>query len=91
MLSLSSSHFNAKKIMNLCEQCGINIGTEVHHLQFQNMANDDNIIINEDGSSFHKNNLANLATLCETCHDKIHKKNTPGKKVKTSKGVQIHF
>jgi DNA mismatch repair protein MutS len=91
MLSLSSSHFNAKKIMNLCEQCGINMGTEVHHLQFQNMANDDNIIINEDGSSFHKNNLANLATLCEACHNKIHKKNTPGKKVKTSKGVQIHF
>jgi DNA mismatch repair protein MutS len=91
MLSLSSSHFNAKKIMNLCEQCGINMGTEVHHLQFQNMANDDNIIINEDGSSFHKNNLANLATLCEACHDKIHKQNTPGKKVKTSKGYQIHF
>jgi DNA mismatch repair protein MutS len=91
MLSLSSSHFNAKKIMNLCEQCGINMGTEVHHLQFQNMANDDNIIINEDGSSFHKNNLANLATLCEACHDKIHKKNTPGKKVKTSKGYKIHI
>jgi len=91
MLSLSSSHFNAKKIMNLCEQCGINIGTEVHHLQFQNTANDENMIINEDGTSFHKNNLANLATLCEACHDKIHKKNTPGKKVKTSKGYKIHF
>ena len=91
ILSLSSSHFNAKKIMSLCEQCGKNMGTEVHHLQFQNTANDDNMIINEDGTSFHKNNLANLATLCEECHSIIHKKNTPGKKVKTSKGYQIHF
>ena len=91
ILSLSSSHFNAKKIMSLCEQCGKNMGTEVHHLQFQNTANDDNMIINQDGTSFHKNNLANLATLCEECHNIIHKKNTPGKKVKTSKGYQIHL
>ena len=56
MLSLLSSHFNAKKIVSMCEKCGINMGTEVHHLQFQKMANDENMIINEDGSSFHKNN-----------------------------------
>lgn len=91
MLSLSSSHFNAKKIVSMCEKCGKNVGTEIHHLQFQKMANDENMIINEDGSSFHKNNLANLTTLCEGCHNKIHVKNTPGKKVKTSKGYQVHF
>ena len=28
-------------------------------------------------------------TLCEKCHDEIHKKNTVLKKVKTSKGIKI--
>jgi DNA mismatch repair protein MutS len=89
MLSLNTSHFNAKKLMSLCEKCGIKQGTEVHHLQFQNTANDDNIIINEDGASFHKNNLANLVTLCEDCHNLTHKSNKPEKKVKTNKGYKI--
>ena len=36
-----------------------------------------------------KNNLANLMTLCETCHDDIHKKGSKQKKVRTSKGQKI--
>ena len=86
VLSIKSSHFNAKKLMGMCEQCGENIGKEVHHLQHQKEANNEGII-NNHNMIFHKNNLANLITLCDECHDTIHKLDVKGsKKVKTNKG-----
>jgi DNA mismatch repair protein MutS len=88
LLSLKTSHFNSKKIMSLCEKCGKNMGTEVHHLQHQNDANIDGIIQSED-NVFHKNKLANLMTLCESCHTDFHKKDIKHKRVKTTKGIQI--
>lgn len=89
ILSLKTSHFNSKKIMNLCEKCGKSAGTEVHHLQHQKNANEIGII-NNDGLVFHKNNLANLLTLCENCHAEFHKKGTKAsKKVKTTQGYKI--
>lgn len=88
MLSLKQSKYNANKIIHLCEKCGKNMGKEVHHLQHQADANEDGIILNQD-SIFHKNNLANLMTLCEECHDDIHKKKIKHKKVKTTKGQKI--
>ena len=88
MLSLKQSRYNANKIVNMCEKCGKNEGKEVHHLQHQADANKDGIIITSN-SVFHKNNLANLMTLCEKCHDEIHKKGIKHKKVKTSKGKKL--
>lgn len=88
-LSLKTSHFNSKKVVNLCEKCGKNIGSEVHHLQHQNNANDDGII-NSNGTPFGKNNLANLLTVCETCHNELHKTKKQHKRVKTSKGYVLH-
>lgn len=88
MLSLKSSHFNSQKVMNLCEKCNKNVGKEVHHLQHQNEANEKGII-NKDGKVFHKNNVANLITLCEECHNEIHKNKVQHKKVKTSKGYVV--
>jgi len=88
MLSLKQSRYNANKIVSLCEKCSKNMGTEVHHLQHQADANEDGIISTND-AIFHKNNLANLMTLCESCHDEIHKKNLKQKKVKTSKGQKL--
>jgi DNA mismatch repair protein MutS len=85
ILSLKTSHFNSKKVMNLCEKCGKNMGTEVHHLQHQKDANADGIIA-VGSSPVPTNSLANLVTLCEACHDEFHKKNARHKKVKTSKG-----
>jgi predicted HNH restriction endonuclease len=64
--------------------CGEKRGTEVHHLQHQQNADSNNYIGN-----IHKNNAANLATLCEECHQKIHKMGTQHIKVKTGKGVKI--
>ena len=88
LLSLKTSHFNSKKIMSLCEKCGKNMGTEVHHLQHQNDANAEGIIESVD-NVFHKNKLANLMTLCEGCHSDFHKKDVKHKRVKTTKGIQI--
>ena len=88
ILSLKQSRYNASKIVNMCEKCGKNVGTEVHHLQHQADSNDSGIIESES-STFHKNNLANLMTLCEACHNEIHKKGTKQKKVKTSKGIKV--
>jgi ribosome-binding protein aMBF1 (putative translation factor) len=89
MLSLKPSHFNSKKIMNVCEKCEKNLGTEVHHLQHQQTAN-KNGVIDADEFVFHKNNLANLLTLCEDCHREFHKKGAKSaKKVKTSIGYKI--
>jgi len=89
ILSLKTSHYNSKKIISLCEKCGKNMGTEVHHLQHQSETNNNGLIINDD-LSFHKNNLANLMTLCEQCHNEIHKTNKKGsKRVKTTKGTKM--
>jgi len=88
ILSLKTSSYNAKKIVNICEKCKKEPGKEVHHLNYQMDANEDGMILAND-SVFHKNNLANLMTLCEKCHNDIHKKNERLKKVKTSKGVKL--
>ena len=84
ILTMSKSHFNAKKIKGLCEMCNTEIGTEVHHLQHQQDADEKGFIGN-----FHKNNIANLINICEKCHNQIHKSNKVHKKVKTSKGIKI--
>ena len=89
ILSRKQSHYNSDKIIGHCEQCNEKIGSEVHHLQHQKEANESNIIISKD-TTFHKNHIANLITLCEKCHLEFHKlKNTMHKKVKTSKGQNI--
>ena len=84
ILSKKSSHFNSKKVMDICEICKINVGVEVHHLQHQENANENNMI-----THFHKNHPANLLTLCEKCHHNIHKTGKQHKKVKTGKGTRI--
>jgi hypothetical protein len=60
--------------------CIVNVNTAIK--------NNDGII-NNGGSVFHKNNLANLITICEKCHNEIHSSGAQHKKVKTSKGYQI--
>ncbi len=90
ILDRKQSHFNAKHIKGLCDNCGKNMATEVHHLQYQQDSDNQGIIDNtKDGLTFHKNHPANLLSLCEVCHDDIHRKGTRFKKVKTSKGTII--
>ena len=84
LLSMETSHFNAKKIKGLCEICNKEIGAEVHHLQHQKDADNNNYI-----NSFHKNHIANLLTVCEACHNKVHKEGNQHRKVKTSSGYEL--
>ena len=85
VLSYSPSHFNARKIVGLCELCNAKKASEVHHLQHQKDANTKNDYI----GTFHKNHLANLLNICEACHQKIHKSGQQHKVVKTLKGSYI--
>jgi len=89
VLSLKPSHYNSKKLTNICEICKVNVGKEVHHLQPQKYADNTGIIYSDTGEVFHKNNLANLISLCEACHTNFHKKNVKHKKVKSSKGFVL--
>tara|TARA_Y100001958_G_scaffold319_1_gene227 strand:- start:14882 stop:18142 length:3261 start_codon:yes stop_codon:yes gene_type:complete len=83
ILGQKVSHFNAKKIMGDCENCGEK-GTEVHHLQHQNEANTLNYI-----ESFHKNHKANLMTVCEKCHHMFHDSKKQHVRKKTTSGYKI--
>uniref|UniRef100_A0A6C0EJP8 DNA mismatch repair proteins mutS family domain-containing protein n=1 Tax=viral metagenome TaxID=1070528 RepID=A0A6C0EJP8_9ZZZZ len=80
-LSMPKSSYNAKKIRNMCELCKTKQATEVHHLMHQCSANGDDFI-----GHIHKNNVANLASICEDCHQKIHHENVEMRRVKTTKG-----
>jgi DNA mismatch repair protein MutS len=87
VLTRKGSHFNAKHIAGgLCEKCAQNPAIDVHHMIFQNEA-DDNGTIKKNGLTFNKNNKANLINLCEKCHDEIHKTNKKYKKTKATIGI----
>lgn len=85
VLSHKQSHYNAKKIKGMCEVCNEKIGEDIHHLQYQNRANDTNDYIDD----FHKNHKANLVNICKKCHDNIHQNDTQFKKAKTTKGYRL--
>jgi DNA mismatch repair protein MutS len=99
ILGLKTSHYSAKKVVGMCEQCGETMGTEVHHLQHQHLADKNGLIQNKnaDLGAFHKNHPANLMTVCEKCHTSFHLTNNEQKneqtkmhkRVKTSKGTKI--
>lgn len=81
----SVSRYNSKKIKDICELCGKNEAIDVHHMIYQQSANDKGYI-QTDNMTFHKNATANLACICEKCHEEIHKQNKVLKKTKTTKG-----
>ena len=67
VLNLNITRHSKHKLRNICEFCKISFGTEIHHLQYQKDANERDYI-----DSFHKDHPANLASICEECHQKIH-------------------
>ena len=90
-LSHSPSQYNKKKIRGKCEICNDELATETHHLSPQRLSNKEGFI-----GSFHKNHNANLASVCEKCHNQIHKEEVkPGtkpeivKRKKTTKGYML--
>ena len=68
-LSHSPSIYNKNKIRGKCELCNEEIASETHHLVPQKDADEKGFI-----GTFHKNHAANLACVCEKCHQKLHKK-----------------
>jgi DNA mismatch repair protein MutS len=87
ILALGTSHFNAQKIVGLCELCEKEQASEVHHLQHQENASKANAYI----QSFHKNHVANLLNICETCHKGIHKTGKQHKVKKTTKKYELNI
>ena len=66
-LSNNTTIYNANKIRGICEICKNKIGTEIHHLNPQKNADEYGFI-----NTFHKNHVANLISICESCHNKEH-------------------
>jgi DNA mismatch repair protein MutS len=87
-LNQKKSRYNAKKIRGMCEICQNEIGQEVHHLQPQKDA-DDNGFIENSGGVFHKNHVANLMNVCESCHDEYHREDKSISRKKTTKGYKL--
>ena len=82
ILSMKVCKYNKDKVRHMCEFCNENVGTEIHHLQYQKDANQNDYIDN----SFHKNHSANLASICEKCHHHVHALNLKFVKRKTMDG-----
>ena len=84
VLNLNVSRYNKSKIKGMCEFCKKKIGSEIHHLHYQKDANENDYI-----DHFHKNHSANLASICESCHDKIHSMGLVYEKKKTFDGYNL--
>ena len=82
VLLMKTSKYNKDKLKHMCEFCNEEIATETHHLQYQKDANGNDYIDN----SFHKNHSANLACVCDKCHDHIHGLHLKFEKRKTIDG-----
>jgi hypothetical protein len=68
----------------VCEFCKKKMGSEIHHLQYQQNANDKDYI-----DSFHKDHAANLASICDACHHHIHSLGLVYEKKKTFEGYNL--
>lgn len=79
---MKTSKYNKDKLRNVCEFCNENMGTEIHHMQYQKDANKNDYIEN----SFHKNHSANLASVCQKCHQHIHALNLKFERKKNMDG-----
>lgn len=73
ILKTKQSSYNAGVFVHSCGICGAteeNIGKgnlDVHHIKFQNTANEDGMIDTQ-----HKNRKSNLVVLCEKHHNAVH-------------------
>jgi DNA mismatch repair protein MutS len=98
ILSLQSSHFNAKKIVGNCEMCHSEVKGQIgsnHDANTVNTVKASEVhhlqfqkFANKEqnnyiNGTFHKNHPANLINICEECHLKIHQSNNQKKIVKT--------
>lgn len=83
VLDLKQSSYNKDKLRNICEICKISMGTEIHHLKYQKIAKNDYV------NDTYVHHSANLASICEKCHQHIHKNNEIYEKRKTIDGDNV--
>jgi DNA mismatch repair protein MutS len=84
ILTLKHTKYNKDKLRGICEFCKKEMGTEMHHMQYQQNSNKREYI-----EEFHKDHPANLASICETCHRNIHSLGLVYEKKKTFDGYII--
>jgi DNA mismatch repair protein MutS len=84
ILNLKITKHNKNKLKGMCEFCNNILGSEIHHLQYQCNSNSREYI-----DSFHKDHPANLASICEKCHQHIHALGLIYEKKKTINGYII--
>ncbi|RZD41852.1 MAG: hypothetical protein CXT73_04220 [Methanobacteriota archaeon] len=83
-LNIKTSSYSSKKIRRNCEFCG-KVGEEMHHLNPQEYANDENGYID----THHKNHKANLANVCKECHHNFTVNKIIYERIKTSSGYKL--
>jgi len=90
MISGKTSRYNSSVLILECEICKKNnVNLESHHINFQKDCDENKRVKNK--KHIQKDSKANLAVICEECHNKIHSNEIEiNKKVKTSKGVELN-
>jgi DNA mismatch repair protein MutS len=78
ILLYKESTYNREKIRSICEFCKKTKGTEIHHLDYQK---------NSDLPNVH--HVANLSSICESCHKHIHSLGLVYEKRKTLDGDYV--
>lgn len=87
-LSIDSSRYNSQKLKGKCELCDKQLNSnEIHHIGEQRYADENGFI----DSSYHKNHVGNLMTLCIKCHDKLHSEPDDKKKRRTKTTLGYKF
>ena len=70
IIVFKNSKYNKNKIIKKCYICHISKNLHIHHIKFQNKARKDGFF---NDTFWHKNNEYNLISLCQLCHQKVHK------------------
>ena len=89
ILDMDISNYNSKKLKNFCEICREKMGIEIHHLQYQMDSKKKNKFIENNNNNFHMNHKANLISICNDCHDEIHRNGYRFKFVKTGNNYEL--
>ena len=87
ILPHNTSKYNSDLFIKHCLVCESSENMEVHHIQFQCAADENNYI-----EHIHKDNLSNLVPLCKKCHINVHNKRLKinGYK-KTTEGIILDY
>lgn len=92
--AIGASKYNRDKVVAMCEVCGGEKATDVHHINQQCDADSTDLLDSVEHGVFNKNKLWNLVALCKSCHQAVH--SSPARLVikgyiPTSSGVELGF